>query len=240
MKNLNVSSAIILAVGLAVAGLGIGWGFVSGRAAARYVTVKGLSERDVTADIALWPIQFVSTDDDLGRAQTKIETSKDAVMTFLARHGFESSEVEIRRLSVKDLYADSYRQGPIESRYIIEQSLMVRTDDCRKVEAAAQAVGEIIEAGVVLSSQGRFDGPTYLFTGLGDLKPEMIAEATAGARRAAEQFAADSGSLIGKIRRANQGVFVILARDRAPGISEAEQRNKTVRVVTTVEYSLKD
>jgi len=68
----------------------------------------------------------------------------------------------------------------------------------------------------------------------------MIAEATAQARRAAEQFAQDSGSRIGKIRRANQGVFVILARDRAPGISEESQLHKTVRVVSTVEYYLKD
>jgi hypothetical protein len=240
MKNLNMLSALILAAGLSIAGAGIGWGFLHGRAAARYVTVKGLSERDVTADIALWPIQFVSTDDDLGRAQAKIKTSQDAVMAFLTRHGFETSEIEVKRLSVKDLFADPYKQGPIESRFIIEQSLMVRTTECGKVEAAAQSVGEIIEAGVVLSSQGHHNGPTFLFTGLADLKPEMIAEATAEARRAAEQFAADSGSLIGKIRRANQGVFVILARDRAPGISESSQRNKTVRVVSTIEYSLKD
>ena len=83
-------------------------------------------------------------------------------------------------------------------------------------------------------------GPTYLFTGLSPLKPEMIAEATAEARRAAEQFAEDSGSTIGKIRQANQGVFVILARDRAMGVSEESQVNKTVRVVSTVEYYLKD
>ncbi|MEJ2722942.1 MAG: SIMPL domain-containing protein [bacterium] len=240
MKNLNVFSSLILAAGVALAGWWIGWGFMHGRAAARFVTVKGVSERDVTADIALWPIQFVSTDDDLGSAQARIKTSKDAIMTFLGRHGFEPSEVEVQRLSVKDLYADPYKQGPIESRYIIEQTLMVRTTDCEKVEAAAQAVDEIIEAGVVLSAQGRQEGPTYLFTRLGDLKPEMIAEATAQARRAAEQFAADSGSQTGKIRQANQGVFVILARDRAPGISEAAQRHKTVRVVSTIEYFLKD
>ncbi|GAG28678.1 unnamed protein product, partial [marine sediment metagenome] len=53
-------------------------------------------------------------------------------------------------------------------------------------------------------------------------------------------FAKDSGSVIGKIRKANQGVFVILARDRAPGIQEAGQLNKTVRVVSTLEYYLKD
>ena len=83
-------------------------------------------------------------------------------------------------------------------------------------------------------------GPTFLFTRLNEIKPPMIAEATASARQAAEQFAKDSQSRLGSIRQANQGVFVILPRDQAPGASEESQRVKTVRVVTTVEYYLRD
>ena len=75
---------------------------------------------------------------------------------------------------------------------------------------------------------------------MSELKPEMIAEATSKARRAAEQFAKDSGSRIGAIRRVNQGVFVILPRDRAPGITEESQRDKTIRVVSTIQYFLKE
>ena len=67
-----------------------------------------------------------------------------------------------------------------------------------------------------------------------------IAEATASAREAAKQFAKDSGSDLGRIRTASQGVFQILPRDRAPGVMEESQLNKTVRVVTTVEYALED
>ena len=95
-------------------------------------------------------------------------------------------------------------------------------------------------AGVVLSSGGEYGGggPTFIFTGLNDLKPAMIAEATARAREAAEQFARDSKSRIDGIRRANQGTFEILARDRAQGITEEGQLAKTVRVVSTVDYNL--
>jgi len=101
-------------------------------------------------------------------------------------------------------------------------------------------VGELVAAGVVLSSGGEYGGggPTFIFTGLNDLKPAMIAEATARAREAAEQFARDAKSRIGGIRRANQGTFEILARDRAPGITEEGQLAKTVRVVSTVDYNL--
>jgi hypothetical protein len=109
------------------------------------------------------------------------------------------------------------------------------------VRTASQDLGSLVSGGVVFSSQGGYaSGPTYLFTRLNDFKPEMIAEATASAREAAEQFANDSGSDLGGIREAYQGVFQILPRDRAPGVMEESQMNKTVRVVSTVVYSLED
>jgi hypothetical protein len=239
--HLQLLSAVVLAVGMSLGGLFVGNGFFKGKAADRFVTVKGVSEREVRADVALWPISFVATDDDLQVAQARIRESHKEVMDFLMRHKIEAEEAEVRSLEVTDVLANPYRSGPTQSRYIIEQTIMVRTGDPEKVEKASQAVGELVDAGVVLSSRDMLrGGATYLFTKLNDLKPEMIAEATAEARRAAEQFAKDSGSRIGNIRRANQGVFVILARDRAPGIVEEGQIDKTVRVVSTVEYTLKD
>ena len=119
---------------------------------------------------------------------------------------------------------------------------MVRSDDPDRILEASQAVGELVEAGVVLSSGEEWGpgGPTFLFTRLNDLKPEMIGEATDKAREAAEQFAQDARSQISGIRRANQGVFVILPRDQAAGIAEQNQLFKTVRVVSTIEYLLQD
>ncbi len=233
--------AFLLAVGIAVAGWFVGDGFVKGRSADRFVTVKGVSERDVQADVALWPIRFVATDDDLGKAQAARKESHRHVLSFLEKQGIDPAAAEIRKLEVNDLLANPYRSGPTQSRYILTETLMVRTEDTGTIDKASQAVGELVDLGVVLSSTGGpSTGPTFLFTRLNDLKPEMIAEATAEARRAAEQFAKDSGSGIGSIRRANQGVFVIRARDRAPGITEQGQLRKTVRVVSTIEYYLKD
>jgi hypothetical protein len=231
----------LLAIGIAIAGWFVGDGFFRGRAADRFVTVKGVSERDVTADVALWPLRFVSTNDDLKQAQAAIKQSHQQALGFLERHGIDAKAAEVQKLEVNDLLANPYRSGPTQSRYIITETLMVRTDEPETVEKASQAVGELVDEGVVLSSTGGpASGPTFLFTRLSERKPEMIAEATAEARRAAEQFAKDSGSEIGAIRRANQGVFVILARDRAPGIMEGSQLHKTVRVVSTIEYYLKD
>ena len=242
MKNgTSLRSAALIALAIALGGWFVGHGFLQGRAADRFVTVKGVSERDVKADVALWPVRFVSTDDDLSKAQDTIKRSKQAVLAFLDKHGIDPAAAVVQKLEVNDLLANPYRSGPTQSRYIITQTLMVRTDNPDLVQKASQDLGELVDAGVVLSSTGGPDtSPTYLFTRLSELKPEMIADATAKARRAAQQFAADSGSRIGRIRRANQGVFVIRPRDRAPGVMEGTQLHKTVRVVSTIEYYLED
>jgi hypothetical protein len=239
------AGAVLLAIGIALGGWFVGHGFLRGRMADRFVTVKGVAEREVEADVALWPIRFVATADQLGRAQNEIARSVTEVFSFLVRHGLDTTSVELQELEVTDALANPYRQGPVSSRYVITQSAMVRSDEPALVLAASQRLGELVEAGVVLSSQAGFGGyganvPTFLFTRLNDLKPDMIAAATANAREAAEQFASDSRSELGGIRRANQGVFVILPRDQARGAMEDSQLYKIVRVVSTVEYFLND
>jgi hypothetical protein len=238
MKNTAiVFSALVVAFGIAAAGWFVGNGFFQGRASERFVTVKGVAERDVKADIALWPLRFVATHDDLSVARAEIKQSYGSILSFLERQGIDPSKAQLQRLEVTDRLADPYRSGNMQSRYIITQTLMVRSRLPEQIFSAVQAVGELVDAGVILSNTG---GATYLFTRLSDIKPEMIAEATAKARRAAEQFARDSDSRLGGIRRARQGVFVIRPRDRAPGIMEANQLDKTVRVVSTIEYYLTD
>lgn len=231
--------ALVLALGVALGGFFVGRGFVQGRVADRFVTVKGVSERDVEADIALWPLRYVATDNDLGDAQGKIDESRRAILAFLDEHGIGEDATQVQGLQVEDRLAQSYGQAETRSRFTITQTLMVRSSDPATIRKASQAVGELVDAGVVLASSGGWSGgPSYVFSRLNDYKPEMIAEATASAREAAGKFAQDSGARLGGIRRATQGVFQILPRDRAPGVAEANQLEKTLRVVTTVEYSL--
>jgi hypothetical protein len=231
----------LLAVGLALGGWFIGHGFATGRASDRYVEVKGLAEREVTADLALWPLRYVSTGDDLGAAQTQITRTTHQVFAFLARHNIDTALVQLQALEVSDAFANRFageRGGP---RYVIQQTVMVRSKSPAVVLAASQRVSELVGEGVVLSSSGEYGmgGPTFIFTRLNELKPSMVKEATGNARAAAQQFAADSRSELGSIRQANQGVFVILPRDQAPGVNEGAQLEKVVRVVSTVQYFLR-
>lgn len=237
-----MTRALILAAGMLAAGAFVGWGFSRGRAADRSVTLKGIAEREVRADLAIWALRLVVADDDLARGQSRLQGHLREITRFLARSNVDTSQVALQDFSVTDAYASQYRSADqVANRYVINQTVVVRSSQPDRVLAASQRVGELVSAGVVLSSGGDYGagGPTFIFSGLNALKPEMIAEATARAREAAERFAADSRSRLGGIRRASQGVFEILPRDQAPGITEESQIVKTVRVVSTVEYFLR-
>ncbi len=238
-SSVGVLAAGIVAVGVALGGWFVGRGFLESRAPERFVTVKGVAEQLVKADLALWPMRFVATSNRLSEAQEQIVADTRKVFAFITTNGVPPDAVEVDSLQVNDLLAQAYRSGPIESRFIVTQTLIVRTGEVDKVVQASQKIGDLVSAGVVLSNEGQSSsGPIYLFTRLNDIKPGMIAEATKGARQAAEQFANDSGSRLAGIRRANQGLFQIQPRDETPGAAQENQVMKTVRVVSTIDYAL--
>lgn len=234
---MKVVVAIILGISLILSASLLKEGLTGLKTSDRYVTVKGVAEREVQADLALWPIRFVATGNTLEQAQEKARSSREAIYAFLELQAIDKNAVELQRLDVTDTRANPY-QGEGEQKFIINQTLMVRSTQIDRIRQAAQNVSELVDSGVLLTTDYGPGGPTYLFSGLNDIKPAMIAEATASAREAAQQFARDANASVGGLRRANQGVFQILARDQAPGISEQQQPVKTVRVVSTVDYYL--
>ena len=238
----NLIPALVLGVGVAAGGLFAGAGVAKVRTVDRTVSVKGVAEREAKADLAIWPLRLVATDDDLTRASATLERSVGTVRAFLKAQGLDSAgtEVSVQEFSVQDQRTmGNYQPG---SRYIIRQTLVVRSTHVEVVQAASQHVPDLVRNGVVLSSGQEYGGggPTFVFTRLNAIKPPMIAEATARARESAEQFARDSKSTLSGIRHAYQGTFEILPRDQAQGISEESQLVKKVRIVTTVEYGLRD
>jgi uncharacterized protein len=236
---MKLLASLILGISAIISAALISDGLTDLKTGDRYVTVKGVAERQVTADLALWPIRFVATGASLSEAQDKARSSRDAIIAFLKLQAIDQDAVELQRLDVTDTRANPYQANNGEQKFIISQTLMVRSIDIDRIRQAAQGVSELVDSGVVLSSDYGPSGPTYLFNGLNEIKPEMIAEATASAREAAAQFAQDAKAELGGLRRANQGVFQILARDQAPGVMEGQQPVKTVRVVSTVEYYLR-
>jgi hypothetical protein len=232
-----VFGAAILSLGVAAAGFMGSEAIVKSRQNVATVTVKGLSERDVKADLAIWPIKFVAVGNDLAEVQAEINRASNAVRSFLTARGFNDNEYRMAELEVQDLLTNAYRNGPVDNRYILNQSMMVRTADAPKVEEALRNTGDLLAAGVVFSSDYQTQ-PNYLFTDLNSLKPEMLREATTRAREAAAEFARDAGVEVGTISRANQGVFEILPELETENTSQLRQIDKRLRVVVTITYEL--
>lgn len=236
--------AALVALGLVIGGWALGAQVKATRLSDRYVTVKGLVERKVKSDLAVWPLNYKEAGDDLTAVYTKAEADRKTILDFLAQQGIQTGEIEIGQTSVVDTQANEYGgNARAPHRYIVQQAITVRTQRVDQVAAAAQKTMLLLQKGIVLNAG---QGPTYKFTGLNSIKPDMITEATRNARAAADRFASDSGSSVGSIRQANQGVFSILPEDEAGaatgeydgGYNANNTITKTVRVVTSVEYYL--
>lgn len=232
LKPLILGLALVLAGGL------IGRGLIHLRQADRFVTVKGVAEREVESDLALWPMRFVTGGDSLPQAQADLQRDAKAVTDFLTAAGIAADEIQVQSIEVTDKAAQAYGPETFRTRFVLSQTIVVRTQSVQKVALAAQKLHELVAAGVVLNADYGGTGPLFLYTQLNAVKPAMIAEATANARTAAEQFAADSGARLGGIRQATQGFFSIEGRDQVPQIASDRQVMKNLRVVTTVDYYL--
>lgn len=235
--------AAVLALGLILGGWILGSQIKAIRLGDRYVTVKGLVERKVKSDLAIWPLTYKEAGDELTSVYAKTEADKKTVLQFLDEQSIQASEIELGIIRVVDTQANEYGGATrAPHRYIVEQQITVRTPRVDQVAAAAQKTMQLLQKGIVLGGNPG-QGLTYKFTALNSIKPDMITEATRNARAAAARFAADSGSKVGSIRTANQGVFSILPADQAGESGESafgvdSSLMKTVRVVTSVEYYL--
>lgn len=224
----------LLAVGLIGGGALIGQGVVNARVGDRSVTVRGLAERNVKADLAVLPLRFTASGDVLADVQGQIDRDLAAVRAFLTAQGYPASAVTLGRLEVADRRSREYGTQDGGPRFILAQTVIVRTNDVDRVQTTTRALNDLVRQGVVLQD---FSGATYVFTKLNDVRPAMIAEATAAARTGADRFAKDSGAGLGPIRQATQGSFEILARDEIG--DESQSPDKKVRVVTTISYRLR-
>ena len=226
---------VLICLGLAILGSTLRSGVIRFKEFERTVSVKGLSERDVPADIALWPIRFTSAHNDLAAVYAKLESDTREILALLQQQGFDSSEITVSAPAITDKLAQQYGSpSELGLRYVASQTVTVYTPQVDLVRSSIHKLSELGKKGVVLSGQEYQAQTEYLFTKLNDVKPEMIEEATRAAREVAEKFAKDSQSKLGKIKTANQGQFTITDRDsNTPHI-------KKVRVVSTVEYYLSD
>ena len=236
MKNTELIRSIILAISVVVAGYFIGNLFIKGKENDRFVQVKGLSERQVAADLAVWPINVNLGGNDLQSLKPEIERQNREIKQFFVDQGFTDQELMVGASTINDSKASLYDTGneTREFRYIANSDFTIRTKDIEKLQKTLSKSLELISKGILISSKNSWQPIEYTFTGLNEIKPVMIEEATKNAREVAEKFAQDSNSTVSKIKSAQQGQF---------SISDLDQNTshiKVVRVVSTIDYQLED
>ena len=227
-----LGSAGVLSLGLIVGGYLLGDGLTRARAADRAVTVRGLAERDVTADLATWTIAYSATAEDMASAQASVDQDSKAIRGFFAELGFPAEALQPTGVNVT-----TYSDNGV-TRFTVRQRMALRSTDIKRAQAAVKRQFDLVRRGVMLEEGS---GMAYTFTKLNSVKPAMVAAATRDARKAAEQFAEDSGAGVGGIKSASQGYFEVTARDGDSGGSwgVSDSPFKKVRVVTTVDFYLR-
>lgn len=237
MTNEQKSFVILgafICFGMIAAGWILGTSAIRFKEYERAVSVKGLSEREVPADVAVWPIRFSAADDDLTALYNSLEQSTHQIQAFLETAGFPSAEITMAAPLVTDKFAQQYGGAAVNLRYTAQQTITVYSANIDAVRAAQGNLAALGKKGIAFSGDEYNQKTQYLFTRLNDIKPAMIEEATRKAREVAEKFAADSNSRLGKLKSANQGQFTIEDRDtNTPYL-------KRVRVVSTLDYYLSD
>jgi hypothetical protein len=246
IQKLQDSRAVLLgavgifALGLTTSGYALGDGLRRYKLAEhRTVTVRGVSERNVTADLATWSVNFSHQGTDLALVEQSVDQQARSVRAFFERAGFKPAEVADIDVSLnREQPTDREGQPVGPQRLTVSRSIQLRTNDVMKVRTAYTRQAELLRDGVELSGSN----VSYTFTKLNALKPEMIAEANKNARRSAAEFASDSGVSVGKMKTASQGYFSVGARDGEDcddcGSSGGSSPYQKVRVVTTIDYEL--
>ena len=237
---------VSLLVGLALGGYFVGKGATRFKSDTRTVTVKGLVEKEVKADQAIWVLRFTRASEEIRDAHAKISSDREATVAFLKKQGFRDEDISQQPTRTVDKLAREYGQGQtnVRLRYVVSSSLLVTTTNIDLVTKALGATEELLKSGVLLDGQ-REEGtanPRYVITTFNALRPQLLAEATKNARLTAQQFASDSGSQVGKIRSANQGTIQIFGsngNDESAPYSPTSTPSKKIRVVSTFEFELR-
>ena len=188
-----------------------------------YVEVKGLSEKIVKADVAIWNLNFDIKSNDVDVLYSETERNITVIKNFLKEKGFEDAEINVAPINI---YQDTYKDAAF--RYNATNQLSVYTNKVDAVKAASKETLSLVKKGVTLSQ----NSISFEFSDINSVKPEMLSESIKNAKDTAKRFADESGASLGSVARGNQGVFDITEKD--PGSPEY----KKIRVVSTLRFLL--
>lgn len=230
---MNLINSLILSISILGFGFFISDGLKNFNRPQRTISVKGLSEREVKADLAIWKISFNVSSQQIEDVKKQLPLVQNELQSFLLSAGFTINEVT-KDSSIQDRQAQDYavEKG---NRFVATGFYLLQTSKVELVEKTQQQLDELVQKGIVITGNKKI----YYYTGLNEIKPEMLDDATKNAKIAAMGFAKSMSVAVGKLKSASQGTFTISNLIGQDDYYDGEQSSsiaKKVRVVTQVEF----
>lgn len=244
-KTKFILFGLIVAIGLAANGFFVGRSIQRFKKEDRSISVKGLAEREVKSNLAVWTIKTKIASNNINESSKEIENQKQKILAFLKSNGFKAEELIPLNINVIDKLAKEYSNNEGGFRYIIESGIQVRTNNVDAVSVSSSKTDELLKIGVVIADVNDYNrAVSYVYTDLNKIKPEMLTEAIRNAKSAAEQFTGESNVKLSTLKKASQGLFTIVDRDAANMSANSDYTSSTnevykkIRVIVNAEYNV--
>lgn len=232
-----IFAGALLAFGIGISGYFISQTLYNSKVAINIAEAKGLAERQVTSDRANWTVYYSVEGDqtaEMADLYGRFEADQKIIVDELHNAGFNPKEVSIgaARYSVNEFRNDA--QIVVDATYTLSGRVTIDTTNVLLVASAQVSLSKLLAKGIGLE----VGTPSYQYTKLNDIKPQMLKEATKNARIAATTFAENVGARVGGIKSAAQGRFNI--RDAGEEYGDRGKIEKDIRVVTTVSFYIEN
>ena len=240
----NTAGALILGLAMIITA----WVLVSGiKQRNDYndtIVVTGLGKKDFVSDLIVWSGSFSRLEMNLKEAYSKLDMDREIIRKYFINKGVANSELVFSAVDINKEYDYEYLQNGKSNRvfrgYRLTQTIKIESGEVDKVESISREVTELINQGVEFNS----NRPQFYYTGLSDLKLEMISAATEDARLRAERIAENSNARLGDLKEAGMGVFQIIAQNSNEdyswgGTYNTTAKNKTATITMKLEFAIR-
>jgi len=209
--------------------------------------VTGSARKRIKSDLAVWTISVTGTAKELPEAYAILNDGCGRIATFLANHKFASDEIAPGSISTETLYKfetigtlkDTRVQTHEVEGYTLHRSYTITTQNVEMIAGPSSEITALLKDGVKLTSCA----PQFYYSKIGELKVEMLGEASKDARTRADQIVNNAGSTITDVRHARMGVLQITQPNSTDvsdsGIYDTSTIEKDVTAVVSLTFGLK-
>ncbi|WP_111541568.1 SIMPL domain-containing protein [Mesonia algae] len=236
-------SAIIFSIAIVIASYFLGSAYIERANTNDSIKVTGAGNSNFTSDLIVWNGTFSRFSKDLKQAYEGIALDKEIVNKYLEEKGIKEDEVIFNSVNTIERTKSKYENGNFVGQefegYELRQSIKVESTQVELIEKVAREITELLNRGVQFNSTP----PRYYYTKLADLKIEMISKATEDAKLRAERIAKNAGGKLGKLKKADMGVFQITGRNSGEdyswsGAYNTSSKKKTASITMRLDYEI--